>query len=639
VNDLENQSTKFNPQPIRFRDCMSGGWLLFRKNWLWVIGFCVSLHAANLLRTWLFQKLFDAGVITMPSAASTAATYSGQLATAFVQFAVMVFIVAKSLLMLRGKAASISEILRGNFSKLIKIWLVIQLITLGFPFLLGLLYQLLVRNPPDIPYGLASVAFFVVMLISYLWLAITMAAQVIQVYLICHIVDGNGDDVVWDSLSMAKRTFIKLLLFFLLYIAVIALLSFPGWPLERIPRHILPYLQHTSSLLIRAMLLFQVTFLTVLYANSPRPTISVENDEDEDFAPDIQDEIAAAANISDTFRYRVEPSLNFADVGEFRCGLSRVRCPHKGRWGYADTNGQLVIDFSYKEAGDFHEGIAVVKEGKYEYYIDNAGERVINTDGYDQADRFNDGLAVVKIGFDWGVIDREGDFRDLPYEDVYSFNEGMAVVHDGKKWLYINRNLKPAFPSDYDDVWSFYDGLAMVEKNGKLGYIDTNGILAIPLRYSNALSFSEGLAAVMTIAGGKWGYIDRNGREVIPATFDSADSFQHGRAVVCVDGKYGHIDTEGAFINPPEYEYTGAFSGGFAVARTSAKDFTQYNAELSETLIGSNAMLIGSAAYGYVDMNGNECDSFIYQETRPFSEGFAWVKMDSGWGILETVSG
>jgi hypothetical protein len=196
----------------------------------------------------------------------------------------------------------------------------------------ALLLQPLAQNPPDIHHSLISVMASV----TFLWLAVMAAAQVILVYLICHVVDSNGDDIAWDSLAMAKRTFGKLLLFFSLYIAAHALVEalFRGTPLY-----------DAAGLLTRAALFFQATFLTVLYTKSPRPIVSAEENESEDFDPAIQGEIAAAESFREPFRYHVEPSLNFADAGEFHCGLARVKYPCLGQ------DGKRLGDIGIKNRG------------------------------------------------------------------------------------------------------------------------------------------------------------------------------------------------------------------------------------------------------------------------------------------------
>jgi hypothetical protein len=620
---MELNNSKY--QSVSFRDCMSGGWSLFCKNWLWAAGFCFFMLCAEMLRKWLFQAVFInyllEGTGPPPRITQFAATLPIQLAVSILQFSAMVFLAAKSLIMLSNRIVPVHELLRGKIVKLILLWLSLELIKNLYSFVYLPFWQYLdnlFQTDYDRALTIMSVTNTMFRIISYTGIAM----QLILMLVICHIVSGNSRNFIRDSFSTVKRVWGKLLIFFAMVIVFSA-----GMTMMFYLRRLTPGLpiREFTDILKNAALLFQVLFITVLYFCSRHPVVSGEVETEE------------AKEMGEVFRSRVEPSLDFADAGEFYCGLARVRQPHllgKGKWGYAGTNGRLVIDFTYDEAGDFHDGIAAVKEGRYEYYIGTDGKMVIPVE-YEQAGRFQDGLAVVSMDFNWFVIDRGGEAKLLPYDDVYNFSEGLAVVRNGKKWLYINKGLKPVFSAEYDDVWSFYDGLAMVEKDGKVGYINTNGQLTVPLRYDNAQPFSEGLAAVMTTAGGKWGYIDRNGREAIPAAFEGADFFRQGRAAVCSGGKYGHIDTDGTFVTPPEYESAGAFCEGFAAVVASSKDLTPGNAGHPVSFLGQNITLAGGATYGYVDLDGNECTSLMYQEARPFSEGLAWVKTDSGWGILE----
>jgi hypothetical protein len=507
-------------------------------------------------------------------------------------------------------------------------WLIIGLIGSSVPYLIYLPFWSSLNELLQTDYDRAQTIISVTNEILRVWRVISMGLQLILICLICRAISGNGRKIVRNLFTTVKRNWGSFLMFFAVVIAFSSLMT--ALPIYVWRLNLAFPIREVTDILRNAALLFQVTSISVVCFGCLRPVVIPKDENTEE-----------AHNMGDTLRYRIEPSLSFADAGEFHCGLARVRQPHllgKGSWGYADTNGQIVIDFAYKEAGDFHEGIAIVKDGKCEYFIDTAGKMAIPVE-YQQASRFQDGLAVVKMDFNWFAIERDGEAKLLPYDDVFSFSEGFAVVRDGKKWMYINRELKPVISTEYNDVWSFYDRLAMVERDGMVGYIDANGLLVIPPRYINAQSFSEGLAAVTLVADGKWGYIDRNGREAIPAVFDGAGSFRQGRAAVCADGKYGHIDTEGTFITPAEYDSAGAFSDGFAVVVATAQDLTPDGTNRPLSFLGQNFTLAGEATYGYVDLDGNECTSLMYQEARPFSEGLAWVKMDSGWGILEIVSG
>jgi hypothetical protein len=57
-------------------------------------------------------------------------------------------------------------------------------------------------------------------------------------------------------------------------------------------------------------------------------------------------------------------SFKYDEVGDFHNGMAKVRNGEK--WGYINKSGVEVIAFRYEAAGDFHNGRAYVKsKGKY----------------------------------------------------------------------------------------------------------------------------------------------------------------------------------------------------------------------------------------------------------------------------------
>ena len=75
--------------------------------------------------------------------------------------------------------------------------------------------------------------------------------------------------------------------------------------------------------------------------------------------------------------------------------LSYIAVANKaGAWGFADKDGNIVIDYQYTDAYSFSNGVAAVRIGSYWGYISQRNEIVINT-GYSEAYPFHDGVAVV----------------------------------------------------------------------------------------------------------------------------------------------------------------------------------------------------------------------------------------------------
>jgi hypothetical protein len=189
-----------------------------------------------------------------------------------------------------------------------------------------------------------------------------------------------------------------------------------------------------------------------------------------------------------------------------------------GNWSYIDGAGRIAIPTKFREASDFHEGLARVNGRAF---IDPSGQEVIPaTSDFAPASDFSEGIAVVsrftnEDGIKFGYIDKHGAYLVAPV---------------------------------YDNAEKASDGRALVETGGKFGYIESsNGSLTIAPQYDEALSFSEGLAAVRQ--GSMWGYIDVAGELAIAFQFDSAGPFHDGTATVSSGLGLAIIDKKGTPVD------------------------------------------------------------------------------------------
>ena len=236
----------------------------------------------------------------------------------------------------------------------------------------------------------------------------------------------------------------------------------------------------------------------------------------------------------------------------------------------------MVISTVYDDAGDFHQGIAVVQvDGKYGFYgfVDTKGNMVIPA-VYENVWNFSQGLALVEDNGKYGYIDTKGNIA-IPavYGMAYDFSQGLALVYLNDKINgkcgFIDTKGNMVIQPVYDWAGDFSQGLAAVGVNGKYGYIDTKGNIVIPVVYDMAYNFSQGLAPVAL--NGKWGYIDMKGNIVISAIYDDAWGFSQGLAVVYINGKYGFIDTKGNMVIPVVYDMAYDFSDGLALVEVNGK--------------------------------------------------------------------
>lgn len=112
------------------------------------------------------------------------------------------------------------------------------------------------------------------------------------------------------------------------------------------------------------------------------------------------------------------------------CRNGRVEFSVKGRYGFVDRLGQVVIQPQYEETSTFSEGLAAVKvNGKYGY-IDIAGRMIIPPQ-FDEANSFSNGVAVVKLQQKHAAIDARGAVLfSTSHRIAFSFWEGLAAVYE-----------------------------------------------------------------------------------------------------------------------------------------------------------------------------------------------------------------
>jgi len=133
----------------------------------------------------------------------------------------------------------------------------------------------------------------------------------------------------------------------------------------------------------------------------------------------------------------------------------------------------------WKEVGDYHEGLAWVKDANGKWgFIDKTGRLVIPCQ-WVEAERFSEGLAVVRDFNDkWGFIDKTGRLViPCKWKGAGNFSEGLAAVEDANdKWGYIDKTGKVIIPCQWKDAWYFSEGLAKVwDANGNWFKIDKTG--------------------------------------------------------------------------------------------------------------------------------------------------------------------
>ncbi|HET8540318.1 MAG TPA: WG repeat-containing protein [Anaeromyxobacter sp.] len=305
----------------------------------------------------------------------------------------------------------------------------------------------------------------------------------------------------------------------------------------------------------------------------------------------------------------------------------------------------------------------VLERGKWGY-IDRTG-RVVISPRFDAAGRFSDGLAPVALGDRKGWADATGELVLVPeYAPAEAgalhrrFSDGLAVVRDGTKLGYVDRRGRLAIPARFHSAEDFSEGLALTCDAAGCGYVDKTGRGVIGPGFLGGGPFRKGLAAVWVGKGdmgsqrwrlhdrergwlpgdfegagnladdrlpvkwqGRWGFVDRAGRGVVRPQFAWASDFSEGLAPVAQTvWSCGYLDREGKIVIPTRLRACGPFSSGLARVDLSAANEDAKKQKLAFVDRAGRVVIDGAAAKP------------PFEEAEDFADGLAAVHASGASG-------
>lgn len=175
--------------------------------------------------------------------------------------------------------------------------------------------------------------------------------------------------------------------------------------------------------------------------------------------------------------------------GGYRIPDSRMKS--NGKYGYADTLGQVVVPPAYDDAADFGNGHAVVGrkagDGRMLYGLIDRSGRVVVPLEWERLGGVRNGVCVARTGTaaerEFLLADTLGNVRSLGYDYCSDFSNGLARVGVG---AYVEKENVAGIT--LRDAYEFC---------GKFGYIAPDGGIVIPVQFDDARDFAQdGLAPV-----------------------------------------------------------------------------------------------------------------------------------------------
>ena len=296
------------------------------------------------------------------------------------------------------------------------------------------------------------------------------------------------------------------------------------------------------------------------------------------------------------------------------------------RWGYADSNGNIILEARFKQAGHFVHGLAPVKEeegGKWGY-INPRGEYVMAAQ-YDYASCFNEryGVAPVSVDGKSGVIDLNGDWVIAPrFERIWCVVERYELLLAEKDGLrgYIDFGGHWVIQPRWEWTEELSVGLILVQDPETMlyGFVDLSDRIVLKPQLKDEPKYGIGHLVINVPDGDdeKYGVLDLTGQWVIEPQFDDLEIFsaRHSIAAAKKDGLWGVIDREGRWVCEPKFGSIGSFDNSFALAPASINN-----------------------RYGYINPHGEWMiePKFQYAEDFEDRSALAKVKQRNRWGFID----
>jgi len=332
-----------------------------------------------------------------------------------------------------------------------------------------------------------------------------------------------------------------------------------------------------------------------------------------------------------------------------------------GKIGFINLMGQVVIQPTFRSAGEFSEGLASARTNGTYGYIDETGKFVIPPQ-FDYATPFSEGMAVVyKDGHPF-FINKQGQ---KPFETNFSsvgqFENGRAIIQTStKKMGFIDKHGKLIIDTVFTRINSFVHGMAVVEgtnhhpygdrakgikKKYEIGVIDSLGQFIITYgKYEEINDFENGYFRVVipaefcdTINGysKQTAFLDKNGKLILAKDYKNncwiSGNIHCGLAKMNLYKYWQQGEKGTSYTTQKSYKGFINLKGEIVISDTSykyVKDFSDNRAFIENEVRN----------YFIIDTKGKIISKDIFSRVvgDGFKNGIAFVEKDGKYGMIDT---
>jgi hypothetical protein len=247
------------------------------------------------------------------------------------------------------------------------------------------------------------------------------------------------------------------------------------------------------------------------------------------------------------------------------------------KFGYMNSQGQVVIEADYDEAGPFKEGLAVVLKDSNYGIINKKNEHIVDF-VYDQILEFNNGRAIVLKDEFYNVIDRSGRLISSDFfKDLTVFNSKVFLGLKDSVYSFYDMNLNELNTKKYQEIGMLINGFAIVQNENLYGLIDSSLVEIISPRYDGIQRF-DAESFIYTL-NGKKGILNEKGLKFTEPIYDdiSVFNYENNSAIVKIENNIFWIHKDGTKLFETAYEYypnamnLAQFSRGYAIIKKKGK--------------------------------------------------------------------
>ncbi len=166
-------------------------------------------------------------------------------------------------------------------------------------------------------------------------------------------------------------------------------------------------------------------------------------------------------------------NFNFLKVNDFRENLSKVKTIDG--WGFIDTLGNFVIEPKYQKVGNFNDGLAFtyverklffgLKKYKAFCFIDK-NEKIKIKAKFESCTSFHNGLSILKKGKYYGIINTKGKYFIKPKFKAITLNKrtnNFTLESKNKRYALINS--KGDFIVNYSNFETYFKDFVLTRND------------------------------------------------------------------------------------------------------------------------------------------------------------------------------